>query len=49
MADHPYDPTLSFFWRLMGYPKEPINRYMPWYEKIVRRLFVRRFGPPTAL
>jgi len=48
MANHPYDPTLSLFWRLMAYPREPINRFMPWYEKLIRRMCVRDFGPSTA-
>jgi hypothetical protein len=48
MANHPYDPTLSLFWRLIDYPREPLNRYMPWYEKLIRRFLVRNFGSPTA-
>jgi hypothetical protein len=49
MANHPYDPTLSLWWRLISYPREPLNRYMPWYEKLIRRVCVRRFSASTAI
>jgi len=39
MANHPYDRTLSLYRRLTGYPREPLNRFMPWYEKLIRRVF----------